>query len=112
MTKFDLVERIAGKTGITKKDVALVVDGFLEEIKVSLLEGQYIELRGFGSFMVKVRKPRIAWNPKTGDKIHIGEKRIPYFKPGTILKKAVLHSAVQSSEAVSLKSEPVDDKIN
>ena len=114
MTKFDLVELIASKTGFTKKDVALIVDALFDAIRDALINHKYIELRGFGSFLVKERKPRTAWNPKTGEKIKVGMKYIPYFKPGTILKQAVMDTALTSprngqpsSENTSQVSEPM-----
>ena len=60
MTKADLVEQIAEATGLTKKDTAVVVDGFLEAVKQALAREQNIEIRGFGSFKVKRRRPRKA----------------------------------------------------
>ncbi|MGH8005102.1 MAG: HU family DNA-binding protein, partial [Limisphaerales bacterium] len=67
MTKADLVERVAEKTGLTRTDVMVVVENFLEQIKKSLEEGQNIEIRGFGTFKVKARKARKARNPRTGE---------------------------------------------
>jgi nucleoid DNA-binding protein len=65
MTKADLVEQIADATGLTKKDTAVVVDGFLEAVKQALAQEKNIEIRGFGSFKVKKRKARKARNPRT-----------------------------------------------
>jgi nucleoid DNA-binding protein len=66
MTKADLVEQIAEATGLTKKDTAVVVDGFLEAVKQALAREQNIEIRGFGSFKVKQRKARKARNMQGG----------------------------------------------
>ena len=67
MTKADLVEQIAEAIGpgVTKKDCALVVDGFLNAVKLALGEGENIEIRGFGTFKVRKRKTRMARNPRT-----------------------------------------------
>ena len=71
MTKADLVEQIAEATGLTKKDTAVVVDGFLEAVKQALARESNIEIRGFGSFKVKRRKARKARNPRTGDAVYV-----------------------------------------
>ena len=71
MTKADLVEQVAEAIGpgVTKKDCALVVDGFLNAVKLALANGQNIEIRGFGTFKVRKRKTRVARNPRTGDPV-------------------------------------------
>ncbi|MFN2384341.1 MAG: HU family DNA-binding protein [Gemmatimonadota bacterium] len=89
MTKADLVEQIAEATGLTKKDTAVVVDGFLEAVKQALARDQNIEIRGFGSFKVKRRKARKARNPRTGDAVHVAERSVPTFKPSKELKELV-----------------------
>jgi len=66
MTKADIVELVAEKTGLTMKDVKIVVDLFLEDVKECLVEGNHLEIRGFGTFKVKNHKARKARNPKTG----------------------------------------------
>lgn len=80
MTKADLVKNIATETGIIRKDVAIVVDSFLNAVKDSMKNGQHIEIRGFGTFKLKVRKPRIGRNPKTADKVPVPERVVPTFK--------------------------------
>ncbi|HKZ22437.1 MAG TPA: HU family DNA-binding protein [candidate division Zixibacteria bacterium] len=65
MTKADLVEMVASKTGLTRSDVAAVVDEFLEAVKKTLENGNNIEIRGFGTFKIKARKARKARNPRT-----------------------------------------------
>jgi integration host factor beta subunit len=89
MTKADLVEQIAEATGLTKKDTAVVVDGFLEAVKQALAREQNIEIRGFGSFKVKRRKARKARNPRTGDAVHVPGRLVPTFKPSKELKELV-----------------------
>lgn len=89
MTKADLVEQIAEATGLTKKDTAVVVDGFLEAVKQALAREQNIEIRGFGSFKVKRRKARKARNPRTGDAVQVPGRLVPTFKPSKELKELV-----------------------
>lgn len=93
MTKADLVEQIADATGLTKKDTAVVVDGFLEAVKQSLARENNIEIRGFGSFKVKHRRARKARNPRTGDPVHVPGRMVPTFKPSKELKEMVMENA-------------------
>lgn len=87
MTKAELVEEVARTTQLTKKHAELIVNTVFESIVSSLKDGEKIELRGFGSFRIRDRGPRIGRNPKTGDKVDVPPKRIPYFKPGKDLKE-------------------------
>ena len=89
MTKADLVEEVANATGLTKRDVGVVVDLLLETISKALSGQEHIELRGFGSFKVKTRKARIARNPRTGERVNVPEKLVPYFKASRELVKLV-----------------------
>lgn len=86
MTKAELVERVADSAQLTKKHAELIVNTVFESIVQSLKEGEKIELRGFGSFRIRQRGSRIGRNPKTGEKVDVPPKRIPYFKPGKELK--------------------------
>ncbi len=87
MTKAELVEKVANTTQLTKKHAELIVNTVFESIVQSLKEGEKIELRGFGSFRIRHRGARIGRNPKTGDRVAVPPKRIPYFKPGKELKE-------------------------
>lgn len=87
MTKAELVEEVAKTTQLTKKHAELIVNTVFESIVTSLKDGDKIELRGFGSFRIRKRGPRIGRNPKTGDRVDVPPKRIPYFKPGKELKE-------------------------
>ncbi len=87
MTKAELVERVARDTLLTKKHAELVVNTVFDSIVESLKGGEKIELRGFGSFRIRHRGPRIGRNPKTGAKVQVPPKRIPYFKPGKDLRE-------------------------
>jgi len=90
MTKADLVERVADKTGLTRTDVMVVVENFLEQIKKSLEEGQNIEIRGFGTFKVKARKARKARNPRTGEEVPVPDRKVPVFKPSNEFKALIV----------------------
>ncbi len=89
MTKADLVESIAAKVELSKKDGETVVNTVFRCIVEALAQGDKVELRGFGSFRTRNRQPRIGRNPKTGDKVEVPEKKVPFFKPGKSLKKLV-----------------------
>tara|TARA_B100001123_G_scaffold81290_2_gene92604 strand:+ start:8990 stop:9304 length:315 start_codon:yes stop_codon:yes gene_type:complete len=83
MTKADLVEQVSGAVGpgITKKDCALVVDGFLNAVKRALANGDNIEIRGFGTFKLRNRKSRVARNPRTGESVRVPPRTVTVFKP-------------------------------
>ena len=91
MTKADLVEQVAEAIGpgITKKDCALVVDGFLNAVKQALAQGNGIEIRGFGSFKLRHRKGRMARNPRTGEAVGVPARTYPVFKPSKYLRAEV-----------------------
>src|SRR5512141_2975903 len=89
-TKADLVEEVARSADLTKKQAEGVVESVFEGIIASLKAGQKIELRGFGSFKLRVRGARVARNPKkSGVKVMVPPKRVPYFKPGKKLKELI-----------------------
>lgn len=87
MTKAALVEEVAQMTQLTKKHAEIIVNAVFESIVESLRSGEKIELRGFGSFRIRHRGARVGRNPKTGAKVDVPAKRIPYFKPGKELKE-------------------------
>ncbi len=89
MTKADLVERVAGKTGLSKSDIAVVIDSFLDAIKRTLEGGSNIEIRGFGTFKVKERKARKARNPRTGEEVPVANRMVPVFKPSNEFKTMI-----------------------
>ncbi len=80
MTKADVVELIAEKTGFTAKDVKVVVEQFLDEVKNSLQDDKHLEIRGFGTFKVKKHKARKARNPKTNEEVQVPAKKKAFFK--------------------------------
>jgi len=86
LTKAEIVEEIYDKLGLTKKDIARVIDLFFEIVKDGLKRGEHIELRGFGTFEVRTREERSARNPKTGESVVVPKRNVPYFRPGKDLK--------------------------
>ncbi len=80
MTKADVVELIAEKTGFTAKDVKVVVEQFLDEVKDCLQDDRHLEIRGFGTFKVKKHKARKARNPKTNEEVQVPAKKKAFFK--------------------------------
>jgi len=89
MTKAALVEEVARVAELTKKHSEVIVDAVFESIINALQRGEKIELRGFGSFRLRRREPRKGRNPKTGDRVDVPSKRVPYFKPGKELKELI-----------------------
>jgi nucleoid DNA-binding protein len=90
MTKADLVDLVATKTQLTKRDVSLVVEELLEAIKESLGQHKHIEIREFGTFKVKRRKASMKYNPRDrSQKVTVPEKVVPVFKPSKFLKERV-----------------------
>ena len=89
MLKSDLIDRVAIRTNLTKSQTKLVVNSFINTITESLSEGTNIEIRGFGSFRIRERNARIGMNPKSGQRISIPAKKVPYFRAGKELKLIV-----------------------
>tara|TARA_B100001559_G_scaffold131503_1_gene110654 strand:- start:471 stop:773 length:303 start_codon:yes stop_codon:yes gene_type:complete len=96
MTKSELIDRIAGKQAqLSSKDVELAIKSILEHMSQILSEGGRIEIRGFGSFSLHYRVPRIGRNPKTGSPVALSGKYVPHFKPGKELRDRVNSSILQ-----------------
>lgn len=90
MTKSELIERLAARqTQLSLKDVELVVKSIIEHMAQSLAKGERIEIRGFGSFSLHYRAPRVGRNPKTGQSVQLEGKYVPHFKPGKELRERV-----------------------
>ena len=81
MTKADLVEKVTAVGDLTRRDGEVVVETIFESVIGALKGGDKIEIRGFGSFRIRQRNPRIGRNPKTGERVDVPAKRVPYFKP-------------------------------
>ncbi len=90
MTKSELIESLARKQNhLAYKDVELAVKGLLEQMSQALATGNRIEIRGFGSFSLHFRPPRVGRNPKTGESVSLPGKHVPHFKPGKELRERV-----------------------
>lgn len=90
MTKSELVEIVASKQPqLSVKDVELAVKTIIEYMSQTLSEGKRIEIRGFGSFCLHYRAPRVGRNPKTGDSVNLPAKYVPHFKSGKELRDEV-----------------------
>jgi integration host factor subunit beta len=90
MTKSELIEVLAAEQGhLAYKDVELAVRCVLEQMSGALAAGERIEIRGFGSFSLHYRPPRMGRNPKTGDAVALSGKHVPHFKPGKELRDRV-----------------------
>src|SRR5512144_253332 len=91
MTKADLIEEVSRLVELTRKDSEVIVETIFDSIVHSLRSGDKIEIRGFGSFRTRQRKPRVGRNPKTGARVEVPAKKIPYFKPSKELKDVINH---------------------
>ena len=90
MTKSVLIEKVSEKVeGLTRNQTEIVVDTVFESIKKALMQGEKIEIRGFGNFRLKTRNPRKARNPKTGESVEVPGKKVLYFKVGKALKESL-----------------------
>lgn len=93
MTKSELIDILAQKqTQLAYKDVELAVKNMLEHMATTLANGERIEIRGFGSFSLHYRPPRVGRNPKTGDSVDLTAKYVPHFKPGKEMRERVNES--------------------
>ena len=89
MTKAELIEEVSRVVEMTRKDSEVIVEAIFDSVVKSLRGGDKIEIRGFGSFRTRQRQPRVGRNPKTGARVEVPAKRIPYFKPSKELKDLV-----------------------
>lgn len=90
MTKSELIAQLAGKQPqLEYRDVELAVKELIDQLSTALSAGQRIEVRGFGSFSLHYRPPRVGRNPKTGDSVQVPDKHVPHFKPGKELRERV-----------------------
>lgn len=93
MTKSELIEQLIDQNQqLSIKDVELAVKTMLDHMTESLSQGERIEIRGFGSFCLHYRAPRVGRNPKTGDSVSLSAKFVPHFKPGKDLREQVNNS--------------------
>ena len=97
MTKSELIERITmNQNQLSSKDVELAIKTMIEQMSLTLARGSRIEIRGFGSFSLHYRAPRIGRNPKTGESVGLTGKYVPHFKPGKALRDRVNESIAMS----------------
>src|ERR1035441_5754201 len=89
MTKADLIEEVSRLAELTRKDSEVIVETIFDSVVRSLRVGDKIEIRGFGSFRTRQRNPRVGRNPKTGDRVEVPAKKIPFFKPSKELKDLI-----------------------
>ena len=101
MTKADLIEEVARITDVTRRDSEVIVETIFDSIVHSLRAGDKIEIRGFGSFRTRQRNSRVGRNPKTGDRVDVPAKKIPFFKPSKELKDLVNHGSPNGAPPVS-----------
>ena len=89
MNRSDLINELKDKTTLSRKDSEKFVETFFDSISKTLGKNERVEIRGFGSFTVKKYKPYVGRNPKTGIKIKVSSKKLPFFKVGKELKEMV-----------------------
>lgn len=89
MTKADLVDKVTGLGDLTRRDGEIIVDLLFDSVVSALKAGDKVEIRGFGSFRSRQRKARVGRNPKTGTRVDVPAKRVPYFKPSKDLRDLV-----------------------
>ena len=100
LTKADLIEEVLRITELPRKESETIVETIFDSIIQSLQQGQKIEIRGFGSFRTRERRGRVGRNPKTGAKVEVPAKKIPFFKPSKELKDFVNNAEAQAAPAV------------
>ena len=99
LTKADLIEEVLRITELPRKESETIVETIFDSIIQSLQQGQKIEIRGFGSFRTRERRGRVGRNPKTGAKVEVPAKKIPFFKPSKELKDFVNGAEAQVAPA-------------
>jgi len=97
LTKAELVEKVANQINLTKKQTEVVVNTDFSSITDSLAEGKKVELRGFGSFRIRQRNARVGRNPKSGQKVDVPSKKVPFFKAGKELRELVDEKEAQEA---------------
>ncbi|MEM1433219.1 MAG: integration host factor subunit beta [Pseudomonadota bacterium] len=109
MTKSELIERIAARQQqLSSKDVELAIKTMIEQMAETLAQGSRIEIRGFGSFSLHYRAPRIGRNPKTGESVGLAGKHVPHFKPGKALRDRV-NDALEAERQAAEGQQPAGE---
>ena len=101
MTKADLIDEVSRAVEMSRKDSELMVETIFEGIVNALRASDKIEIRGFGSFRTRQRQARVGRNPKTGERVEVPPKKVPYFKPSKELKDLVNASMPEPKVAAS-----------
>ena len=113
MTKSELIEILVSKqTQLGYRDIELAVKAMLEQMGQTLASGRRIEIRGFGSFSLHFRPPRVGRNPKSGDPVSLAAKYVPHFRPGKELRErvnALDDATIERGRAASAHSDDDDD---
>jgi integration host factor subunit beta len=100
MTKSELIELLTREhTQLEGEDIAFVVNFLLQQMTEALAAGERVEIRGFGSFSLHFRPPRIGRNPKTGEPVALAGKHVPYFRPGKEMRDRVSASALATASS-------------
>src|SRR6202041_1751699 len=107
MTKADLIDEVSQLAELTRKDSEVIVETIFDSIVRSLRVGDKIEIRGFGSFRTRQRKPRVGRNPKTGERVEVPAKKIPFFKPSKELKD-LINSGAKATPAAPAPVSPAN----
>ena len=89
MTKSEFVDRVASKSGLSRRDATKAVDAFLESIQDALQSGESVSFTGFGKFSAQQRNARTGVNPRTGERVEIAAATVPKFSAGSALKSAL-----------------------
>jgi len=97
MTKADLIDEVSKVTELSRKDSEVIVETLFDSIIKALKTGDKLEVREFGSFRIRERKARQGRNPKTGEKVSVPEKKVPYFKPSKELKDLINSTTAAAS---------------
>jgi integration host factor subunit beta len=106
LTKADLIEEVLRITELPRKESETIVETIFDSIIESLQNGDKIEIRGFGSFRTRQRRGRVGRNPKTGEKVEVPPKKIPFFKPSKELKDFVNSANAEASAGAASSSAP------
>jgi integration host factor subunit beta len=107
MTKADLVEEVSRITEVKRKESEVIVETIFDSIMSALRNKDKVEIRGFGSFRTRQRRGRIGRNPKTGEKVDVPPKTIPFFKPSKDLKDLINQESGQPGSASPAAGEPI-----
>jgi integration host factor subunit beta len=109
MTKADLVDKVTALGDLTRRDGEIIVDTLFESVIGALKDDDKVEIRGFGSFRTRQRNSRIGRNPKTGERVDVPAKRVPFFKPSKELRDSVNPNGAKSPAiAKAVSTDPVD----